>query len=555
MFHPNSARIASALERTNESLASLRYCYAFGEFLVLIDARTVPANKVIESDVCIVGAGPAGITLAREFIDRSFRVCLLEAGGLELDSNTQALYKGDNVGLPYFPLETARLRYFGGTANHWEGLCRPLDAIDFEVRDEVPYSGWPFAKSKLDPFYERAQSVCKLGLYKYDAKDWESDKTSRLQFAGNRVITTIFQANPIRFGETYRNEVVGAGNITVYLYANVVDIVASDNAQRITRLQVNCLQGSKFWVNAKLYILAAGGVENARLLLLSDKVQSGGLGNRHGLVGRFFMEHPHLESGLLLPSGPHLATGFYNNHRVNNARIFGILSLAPETLRQEKILNFSAQLVPRSRADVSQGVSSLKTLTKAFRSRDVPDDFLRHLWNVISDIDDVAAAAFSRFDTKRSGAGELFSLLNRTEASPNPDSRVTLGNERDALDQRRPRLNWQLSPLDKRSIRRAHEIIAQEVGRAGIGRFNMTIDDDDSTWPALLTGGFHHMGTTRMHVDPKSGVVDENCKVHGIANLFIAGSSVFPTSGYANPTLTIVALALKLAEHVKRVMQ
>jgi len=428
--------------------------------------------------------------------------------------------------------------------------------MDFEARDWVPYSGWPFDKSHLDPFYERAQSICKLGPYIYDVKDWQDENTSSFPFASNRVITTIFQhSRPLRFGKSYRDEIVGAGNISTYLYANVVDIETTQTAHSVTRLRVACLQGAKFWVAAKLYILAAGGVENARLLLLSNKVQSAGLGNQYDLVGRFFMEHPHLESGIILPSDPYIAAALYDTHMVRDVRVTGVLSLAPETLRHEKLLNFSAHLHPKSWSEVSEGVSSLRVIVRALRGRDLPDDFLKHLWNVIADIDEVTTAAYRQWHKKGARPIELLSLYNLTEQAPNPDSRVTLSNERDALGTNRVRLNWQLSAIDTRSIRRAHEIIGQELGRAGLGRFKITLDEDDSTPPSLLIGGNHHMGTTRMHVDPKKGVVNENSQVHGISNLFIAGSSVFPTSGYAHPTLTIVALAVRLADYVKGLMR
>jgi choline dehydrogenase-like flavoprotein len=185
----------------------------------------------------------------------------------------------------------------------------------------------------------------------------------------------------------------------------------------------------------------------------------------------------------------------------------------------------------------------------------MPDDFAKHLKNVIADLDDVAKAAFRRFSGEGDSPTGLVSLYNRTEQTPNPESRVTLANERDALGMNRVRLNWQLSPIDRLSIRRAHEIIGQELGHSGLGRFKITLDDNDAAPMSLLIGGAHHIGTTRMHVDLKQGVVNENCRVHGISNLFIAGSSVFPTSGYANPTLTIVALALRLADYVKGIMR
>ena len=520
---------------------------------MLIDARTVPEGKTIETDICIVGAGAAGITLAREFIGQPFNVCLLESGGLEFDNETQTLYEGENTGHPYFPLVGTRLRYFGGSTNIWGGWCAPLGEIDFESRDWIPYSGWPFGKSHLDSFYERAQSICQLGPYAYDVGAWETENSPRLPFLGDRVVTGIFQFTPLtrlRFGEVYKNDITHGRNISTYLYANVVEIEATNPPHTVTRLRVACLQGNRFWVSAKLFILAVGGIENPRLLLLSNKVESAGLGNQNDLVGRFFMEHLHLGSGFFLPSKGDISSALYNKHSVNDVSVRGALTLAPETLRREKLLNFSATL----ETSWSEGFASLKYLRETIRRGDMPDNIAKHLRNILADIDDVAVAAYRKLVRPESPV-KMFRLYNSTEQAPNPESRLTLSAARDSLGTNRVRLEWRLSAIDKRSMRRAHEIIAKELGRAGLGRLKIALDDDDTTWPPSLQGGHHHMGTTRMHVDAKRGVVNDHCQVHGISNLFIAGSSVFPTAGYANPTLTIVALALRLADHIKRLMR
>jgi len=524
---------------------------------LLIDARTLPENKIIKTDVCIIGAGPAGITLAHEFIGQPFRVCLLESGGLELDEKTQSLSEGENVGLSYFPLETTRFRYFGGTLGK-EAWCWQLDEIDFETRDWIPYSGWPFSKSHLDPFYERAQSILRLRHIAHDVEAWETKNSPCLLFIGDRVITKIIQISPsIRFGEIYRDEVERADNIHTYLYANVLDIETTYTARTVTHLQVACLQGNKFWVEAKLFILATGGIENARLLLLSNKVQRAGLGNQNDLVGRFFMEHPHLESGIFIPSDPYISAALHTLYnyecKVNNIPVIRAVALSAQTLRHEKLVNFSATL-ESSCYQVSNGVTSLELLLKALRQRNMPDGLIKHLSNVIVDINDVATAAYRKLFKGNSYPVKFFRLYNRTEQASNPNSRVTLTAERDCFGKNRVQLDWRLSPIDKSSLRRAHEIIRLELDRAGLGRLMITLDDNDTTWPLSLTGGHHHMGTTRMHVDPKRGVANENCQVHGISNLFIAGSSLFPTSGCANPTLTIVALAVRLADHMKRLM-
>ena len=338
------------------------------EDTLLIDARTLPEHTIIEAEVCIVGAGAAGITVAREFIGQPFQVCLLESGGLEFEKDTQDLYAGENIGHPYFQLDRTRLRFLGGTTNHWGGFCRPLDQIDFETREWIPHSGWPFDKTHLVPFYERAQYICQLGPFSYDVKDWETENTPRIPFVGDRVVTQLFQFSspPTHFGKVYRVEIDRATNVRTFLYANVVDIETTNNATTVTRARVACLQGNRFWVSAKLFILAAGGIENPRLLLLSNKVQRAGLGNENDLVGRFFMEHPEFASGSWLLSDPRLPLGLYKvHHKVNNGKkvkVRGMVTLSPEIIRSEGLLSASATLEPSDPR--SEGVASAKFLLR-----------------------------------------------------------------------------------------------------------------------------------------------------------------------------------------------
>ncbi len=547
---------------------------------MILDARSMPEDETIETDVCIVGAGIAGITLAREFIGQEFQVCLVESGGLVPDKVTQSLYWGENVGHPYYPLDTHGARCFGGTSHRWHAeLCdnrlgvrlRPLDEIDFEERDWVPYSGWPFDKLHLDPFYERAQTVLQIGPYAYGVGDWEDpEKSPRLPFVNGQVKTTVFQFGPRDpFIGDYRDEIARANNIATYLYANAIEVETTETAQTATRLRVACLQGNRFWVSARLFILAMNGIETPRLLLLSNGVQSAGLGNQHDLVGRFFMEHPHLWSGIYVPSDPSIfnSTALYRMHAVNDVTIMGKLTLAEEVLRRERLLSYCVSIHPavmpewlRFQGTASKGVDSFKVLRSAIRRGRVPDGLGKHLSNMITDFDDLAMST-GRNVVRRLGRAvekhrppkvEVFTLNHMSEQAPNPNSRVTLSGERDALGCNRAQLDWQFVPLDIRTMIRAQEIISEELRRAGLGHLHIELEDE--TPPPDLHGGVHQMGTTRMHTDPKRGVVDENCRVHGLSNLFIAGSSVFPTVGYANPVHTFVALALRLADHVKKLL-
>lgn len=575
---------------------------------MIIDARTLSKNECIKTDICIAGAGVAGVALAREFIGEEFRVCLLESGGLGPDRATQSLFWGNNVGHPYFPLDTARTCGFGGSSNRWTApgansslgvRLRPLDDIDFEEREWIPDSGWPFHKSDLDPFYVRAQKTCKIGPFTYDPEDWEDPQhTPRLPFLNERVATTIFQfGSRDAFTNDYRKEIDLAHNIMVYTYANVVEIETTENKNTVSRLQIACLGGKKVQVSAKLFVLAMGALETPRLLLISNKRQSTGLGNQHDLVGRYFMEHPHLWSGVFIPSNPDIlnSIGLYRTHRVGGLPIMGKLTLSKEVLRAEKILNYCVSMhptflgtrqnlapnlpilswplqtaqprepsyiQPHFKKESSKGVESLKVLLSSASKEHVPEEPGNLLGNVLFYIDKIGAAGyrklraeFSRIARKfnRPTRRLVFEMNHMTEQSPNPNSRVTLSDEKDPFGRNRICLDWQLNPLDIRSIIRAQQIIDEELRRANLGK--LRIDLKDETPPSNLEGGWHHMGTTRMHKNPKQGVVDENCRVHDIRNLFIAGPSVFPTCGYANPVLTTVALAIRLADHIKALMK
>lgn len=555
---------------------------------MLIDSRNLPTDKVIETEVCIVGAGPAGITLAREFIDQNFRVCLLESGNLEFDQETQSLCEGETVGDNFPSLNEMRRRQYGGLANAWGidiynqqiGLRHtPLDEIDFEKRDWLPYSGWCFNKSHLNPFYERAQAVCKLGSFAYEVEAWEDTQSPRLPFKADNVTTSMFQFGPRDiFTKEYREKINRSPNVTTYLNANVVEIETDETSKTVTRVRVACLQGNKFWVAAKVFILATGGIENARLLLLSNQIQKTGLGNQNDLVGRFFMDHPLIRSGTILPNNRQIfnSTALYDLRRVNNVPVMGKITLTPEVMNRQKLLNMSALLFPRNNEFLTAifpkhnefrtaGKTSLKILLAASRGK-IPQDVPKHLMNVIKDFDSLCVQWYEKHFKKQSIFSNLsqggwsylkdkeqkftmFEVISQTEQAPDPDNRVMLSSQFDKLGCLKAQLNWRWTETDITSIKTSQAILAQEVARAGLGQFQ--IESDGELPQVLSISTHHHIGTTRMHDDPKQGVVDANCQVHGISNLFIAGSSVFPTGGFANPTLTIVALAIRLADHVK----
>ena len=526
---------------------------------MFIDSRTLPEGSRIESDVCIVGAGAAGITIARELTGKPFRVCLIESGGLESDLDTQSLYQGEIVGFPYYPLDLIRLRYFGGTTNHWAGACRPLDEIDFAARPAIPHSGWPLDKSQLDTYYQRAHLICQLGPYDYKTDTWKSEENPPLPIEGNRVATAILQDSPpTRFGLVYREQIEQAHNISTYLFANAIDIETTATANAVTRLNVATLQGNSFSITAKFFILATGAIENARLLLVSNKTQKTGLGNQNDLVGRYFMEHLSVPGGLFLPSSSLTSsTGLYTNGRKLDGVVgSAYLSITPQTRRREKLLNVRAFLKEVSPQVATQGTTgwsvSAQTVMEAHRTGNWDIDFAEHIMNIINNTDEIAIRAYETFFNRPKKG--VYALYYQIANAPNPDSRVTLISERDKLGMPRVRLDWRFGDLERHTLRRANEIIGEDIGRSGLGRVSVLPDNPDTGWPDGLRGAWHQMGTTRMHPDSKRGVVDEYGRVHGVSNLYVAGSSVFPTSGYTNPTLTIVALCIRLSDHISQLM-
>ena len=553
---------------------------------MIVDARMLPEDEPVEADVCIIGAGPAGIALAREYIGSDMRVCLLESGGLESDEATQSLRKGESVGLPYDRLDDARFRAFGGGSHTWTidlgngeiGVrLHALEPIDFEELDWVPHSGWPFDRAHLDPFYERAHAFFGTGPAIYDEEHWfPREAHGEPLLRSERVKSTVFQFTRSRaFFEEHRDAIHQAENVTAYLFTNVTELETNDAGTAIERVQVACLPGidhvvmpsgtgfsrmrvadmpeRRFSVTAKVFVMAAGATENARLLLLSTARHPHGLGNEHDVVGRYFMEHPHMWSGRFIPTGPAFAAvaDRYRITYVDGVPVMAKLALTEQVRREERLLGYCVSVHRLEEAPLPDGAHSLLRLVRGVRERTPPRHIGRHVGRMIRDVGGIATTVYQRRlqRGKRPKRGDSYRLDFMAEQVPNPESRVTLSDERDALGQPRVKLDWRLTRDDMHSIVRAQEIIDEELRRTGVGRLNIVLDREVP--PVGLKGGWHHMGTTRMHTDQKQGVVDENARVHGLANLFVTGSSVFPTGGYANPLLTVCALAIRLADHVK----
>lgn len=546
---------------------------------MLMDARSLNLQSITK-DVCIIGSGPAGVALARELIGQKFEVCLLESGGPSFPSQAQELATGSVVGEPiHAPSDVCR-RQIGGTSNTWclrvgdqqIGVRHaPLDEIDFEKRDWMPNSGWPFDKAYLQPYYERAQKVCQAGPFSYQPDSWENEQARRLPLDNRRMETVMFQfGTKTAFSQQYMEELESSNNISVYSNATVVEIETNEAGKAATRVRVACLSGNQFWVSAKIFVLACGGFENARLLLMSNQQQKEGLGNQYDVVGRYFNDHPLVIGGHFIPANPDLfnQTALYDLRRINGNSVMGYLKLSKDVLQKEHLLNLSAILFPRPSQRKTQAVESLKYLAQAVLSKKFPQEFPAHLFKTVSGLGYVAQSVYGVLAQdqplmpglhqggwsklpKNQNRFTTFEVLHQIEQTPEPFNRVTLSRERDVLGCPKLEVHWRWTRDDAERIRRGQILMAEEIHRAGLGEFHI---GEEGGLPLIgrPSGSHHLISTTRMHADPKQGVVDANCRVHGISNLFIAGSSVFPTGGYANPTLTIVALALRLGDLIKQ---
>ena len=527
--------------------------------MTLRDARRFAPERPLQADLCIVGAGAAGIALAREFIGTRYRVAVLESGGLRYSGRVQRLYAGENAGLPSYALTYSRFRVFGGSTTRWPAQCRPLDPIDFQCRPGIADSGWPFDHRHLDAWYPRAQAVCMLGV---DGKRaWVPDPAA-LPLGGELEPILFRFGYPRDFGRAYRHELEQADNVEVLLNANAVQIQPVPDLRAVEAIEARTLNGHVLQVRARAYVLACGGIENARLLLASNRVAPAGIGNEYDLVGRFFMDHPYLTTGYFAPSaqqhadGPHVIQSFKRVGVSQKCHVGFVLS---ERVRcDEGLTGCSAYFIRRLASETapeyfSRGGKSRLRLTEFLEHRTSRGaDLGRHLGNVAKDWREVGVT-LGRRASEVIRPRHLLAFRTVLETAPRPDSRVTLAPAHDRLGMPCVRVEWRISESDRRGLDRLRGAVGKAIQSRGLG---VLVEDprvDETGWPVSMEAGKHHMGTTRMHVNPKRGVVDSDGRVHGIANLYIAGSSVFPTSGHANPTFTVVVLALRLADHLKAV--
>jgi choline dehydrogenase-like flavoprotein len=496
---------------------------------------TIPADgALLEGDLCVVGAGPAGLTLARELAGSPLRVVLLESSSGQDDKGAQSLNEGAVVGDPYAGLDSTRRRQVGGSTGLWNTPVSdagsgakyvPLDPIDFQERPGDPLFGWPFGHQALAPYYHRAQGLCGLGPFRYDGKDW-SEVDRPILDLGDQLVTRVYQlGNADLWREKYWSDLAPATNITRWVDATATRLVLKGD--RVELVEGRTRSGRRFSVRASRFVIAGGAIENARILLCSGEAAHGAPGNHSGWLGRGFMEHPRDTSLTLRPRRPDLARQltFYDRHRAADGTVIaGRLALSEPLAHRARIPNAYLTLRPRHHVN-PWGVTAA-----ALRLGWIASPGGGYGWS----------AALGREPVP-----DRIDLLLNLEQRPHRENRVVLGRDRDQLGMPRAELHWRWAVTDQRALDRTREAIISILEEAGLGPIDLRAASRPDP------NAHHHAGTTRMHRDPRFGVVDPDSRVHGIENLYLAGASVFPTAGAANPTLTIVAMAIRLADHLK----
>lgn len=527
----------------------------------IINARGIDQTETLEADICIIGSGPSGFTLAKRLSNLQKLVVVLESGDLQFSHRAQRLSRGAIIGKPYEPLDICRVRRLGGATGRWGwgGWCKTMSPEDFQVRSFLPNSGWPISFEEMIPHYRRALETC--GFEGLESDTWFEKPDSATE---DVCIEDAFLAPLKDFSDGWAEiRETDPKNLMLLYNSTVTEILTRSSGNVVSGIEVS--NGKQmFRVNTKILVLATGGIENARLLLLSDRVHSNGIGNGHDLVGRYFMEHPRFRWGHIETAGSSAHISNFDPSKINRhgkdfpadlkMRIAKGLVLSRELREREQLLASRTWLQPVPKSGEGNGAKNLRALGFWIAKGRRPPYLGRSLSNIAQHpLDAMSALYFHKGPASRRLKVQSFCFNSIFEQAPQRDSRVTLSKHTDALRRRKVALDWRIDPLTWRTVSNTQSILADHIKRQG---HKVDFDHWDVDRQSTPSADWvrHHMGTTRMSISPSQGVVDSECRVHGIKNLFIAGTSVFTTGGNDMITLTAIALAHRLADKLKHML-
>lgn len=551
---------------------------------MIIESLKINNRSIINYDICIVGSGAAGITIALQYLNTNKKVAILSGGGWNETFANRELNKGIiDSNHHHEPLEENRRRQFGGTTAAWGGRCIPFDSIDFEKRDWLTDCEWPFDEEEIKQYYDAALNICDAGKNNFDARSVFPNMGKEIIEGLDNEDISSWQLErwspPVKFGERYKEVLLNSKNIDVFLDAHASNFnIAVEGNGKIESVDFS-INSIKDKIKAEIFILSAGGIENPRLLLTSkSKIFPNGIGNQNDNVGRYYMSHltgtfaivKPLNRDKIILNFEKDADGVYCRRR---------WWISPKAQEKYKIGN-SIFFLHRSlngeghRDSIFSSIYLAKTFLKVIKNRkrisikaewaESKSEIKQHLNIVLRDSPNLIPKLFNlakmRFAKRRlpfilpSINSNQFCLYFQTEHLPNRNSRIYLSDKQDILGIPLPIVSIDFQTIDIETIVTAHKIFVDRFIEKEIGEI---VFNEDKLREFLrikidnFNSSAHHLGTTRMSSDPQLGVIDKNCKVFETENLYIAGASVFPTGGHANPTLLIITLALRLADYLK----
>jgi choline dehydrogenase-like flavoprotein len=515
---------------------------------MIIDFNDDSTPLEFNADICIVGSGAASLAMLTKFYNTKHKVIVIEAGEENVTDKNQEIY---NVIAPYHPFEGAhngRFRVFGGSTTRWGGQSLPLDKIDFRKREWLPDSGWPIPYDNVSKYYSEVDSFLRLDPAGYDndifalLKEQALPEASELQFRFSK-----WSPAP-NLREHYRKIISTSSNINLLINANLRHIKLTEDHKDVQELVVKNFNNKQGRITAKKYVLACGGIENARILLASNSQLPNGVGNSRDLVGRFLQDHPRAEVATLTVSKKQQA--YFNYFYLGKTRILPRFFFSDDFQAKNKILNTTAFVEFYTKED------DVFTIAKEIYRKQVRGTLsleeLKQALRLVKNIPQLLQIAKHYYIDRKVYTPNALARLNvMTEAPPLRENTVSLSSEVDALGMPKAIVKWKIDETVRQTFVATTHTICNYLTSAGFGKIE--IDDwlNSEDWVTHVRDSKHHIGTTRMASSPENGVVDENCKVFDLSNLYIAGSSVFPTSGQSNPTATLIALAFRLANRLK----
>ena len=516
------------------------------------DGLTFSSQGNLEIPLCIIGSGPVGISIALSLEEKGIPSTILEAGDSSATKLFQDALAGQQVGITTDTLNTSRYRCIGGTSNYWHGESRPFNPSDFNARAWIPNSGWPISSEDLFPYWAQSARYLKLDpklIQNHDNPDFTHKANIGLNTP--EFSTTISQINPLNFRTSYYGHIAKSSNINLIHSAIATELTTNKAANAINGIEVNCINRGSMKITTPIVILACGGIENIRLLLNSKQDSACGLGNKLDVVGRYYMQHIHEEVSelLLLPKGKAVIEAF-QTHKFGDSAIRANLLLDQKTCERESICNSVLMFNDYYQGENSPAFLQLRQFIGNIRRGQVPEDFTDSVALIMANANKVLETQFRRsMKLDRVISKSLVGIYG--EHAPNPKSRVTLMSSKDKFGMPRISLDLKMQEIDRRSVLESQKALARFLGSNGLGRIKINADIQNNSWPKFLKAGSHQLGGTRMHEDERFGVVNPDCEVYGTKNLFIAGSSLFPTSGTSPPTIAAITLGLRLADFIK----